>query len=79
MPSRQGFHPKVVLERLGHANGAITLGVYRHISPHMQTDAAEKIDAGMRAALAGWAMARVPSEAETPDRRPGTPSGCDRG
>ncbi len=49
---RQGVHPKVVQERLGHANVGITLDIYSHVSPHMQSDAAEKIDAGMRAALA---------------------------
>jgi len=50
---RQGVHPKVVQERLGHANVGIALDIYSHVSPHMQSDAAEKIDAGMRAALAG--------------------------
>ena len=48
-----GIHPKVVSERLGHANVGITLDIYSHVSPHMQPDAAEKIDAGMRKALAG--------------------------
>jgi hypothetical protein len=50
---RQGFNPKVMQERLGNANAAITLDVYSRISPHMQTGATEKLDAGMRAALAG--------------------------
>jgi len=50
---RQGVHPKVVQERLGHANVGITLDIYSHVSPHMQSDAAERIDAGMRKALAG--------------------------
>ena len=45
-------HPKIVSERLGHANVGITLDIYSHVSPHMQSDAAEKIEAGMRAALA---------------------------
>ena len=48
---RQGVHPKVVSERLGHANVGITPDIYSHVSPHMQEDAAEKVDAGMRAAL----------------------------
>lgn len=48
---RQGVHPKVVQERLGHANVGIILDIYSHVPPHMQSDAAEKIDAGMRAAL----------------------------
>ena len=50
---RQGVHPKVVQERLGHANVGITLDVYLHVSPHTQTDAAEKIDEGMRKAMKG--------------------------
>ena len=50
---RQSVHPKVVQERLGHANVGITLGVYSLVSPHLQSDAAEMTDAGLRAALAG--------------------------
>ncbi len=49
------MHPKVVSERLGHASIAITLDTYSHVMPGMQEEAAEKIDAGLRAALAGWA------------------------
>ena len=48
---RQGVHPKVVQERLGHANIGITLDIYSHVAPHMQEEAAAKIDAGLRAAL----------------------------
>jgi len=50
---RQGVHPKVVSERLGHASIGITLDTYSHVMPGMQEEAAEKIDAGLRAALAG--------------------------
>jgi len=46
-------HPKVVSERLGHASIGITLNTYSHVMPGMQKEAAEKIDAGLRAALAG--------------------------
>jgi integrase len=46
----------VVQERLGHANVGITLDTYSHVSPNLQSDAAEKTDAGMRAALAGSVM-----------------------
>ena len=48
-----GVHPKVVSERLGHASIGITLDTYSHVMPGMQEEAAEKIDAGLRAALAG--------------------------
>jgi integrase len=40
-----GVHPKVVSERLGHANISITLDVYSHVSPAMQTDAADRVAA----------------------------------
>jgi integrase len=50
---KAGVHPKVVSERLGHACIGITLDTYSHVMPGMQEEAAEKIDAGLRAALAG--------------------------
>ena len=50
---KAGVHPKVVSERLGHASIGITLDTYSHVMPGMQEAAAELIDAGLRAALAG--------------------------
>ena len=50
---RQAVHPKVVQERLGHANVGITLDTYSHVAPHMQEAAAERIDVGLRRALGG--------------------------
>lgn len=38
-----GVHPKVVQERLGHANIAITLDTYSHVVDGMQDDAAAKV------------------------------------
>lgn len=38
-------HPKIVSERLGHANISITLDRYSHVSQQMQQDAADKLDA----------------------------------
>jgi len=40
---KAGIHPKVVSERLGHANIAITLDTYSHVLPGLQ-EAAEKFD-----------------------------------
>jgi integrase len=40
----QGVHPKVVSERLGHADVTITLNTYSHVLPTMQKEAAEKLD-----------------------------------
>jgi len=48
-----GINAKVVSERLGHASIGITLDTYSHVMPGMQEEAAEKIDAGLRKALAG--------------------------
>jgi integrase len=45
--------PKVVSERLSHASIGITLDTYSHVMPGMQEEAAAKIDAGQRTALAG--------------------------
>jgi integrase len=39
-----GIHPKVVAERVGHANTEVTTGVYSHVVPGMQRDAALKLD-----------------------------------
>jgi len=46
-------HPKVVSERLGHDSIGITLDTYSHVMPGMQEEATEKIDVGLRKALAG--------------------------
>ena len=41
---QQGVHPKVVQERLGHADITLTLNTYSHVLPVMQEEAAEKLD-----------------------------------
>jgi len=41
---KAGIHPKVVSERLGHANIGITLDIYSHVLPGLQEAAAEKFD-----------------------------------
>jgi integrase len=38
-----GEHPKVVQERLGHANVSITLDVYSHVSGSLYGDAASRV------------------------------------
>ena len=48
---RQGVHPKVVSERLGHSTVGITLDVYSHVLPGMQEDAARRVDVALRSAL----------------------------
>ena len=41
---KAGVNPRVVQERLGHADVSITLNTYTHVLPEMDIDAAEKID-----------------------------------
>ena len=41
---KQGVHPRIVQERLEHANIAITLDTYSHVSPGLQTAAAKSFD-----------------------------------
>lgn len=41
---KQGIHPKVVQERLGHANISMTLDVYSHVVPGLQEAAAKRFD-----------------------------------
>jgi integrase len=40
-----GTHPRVVAERLGHRNVAITLDTYSHVSADLQRAAADALDA----------------------------------
>ena len=40
-----GVPPKVVSEQLGHASAAFTLDIYSHVLPHMQEEAAAKVEA----------------------------------
>jgi integrase len=44
-------HPKIVQERLGHANIGITMDLYTHVMPGMQDEAASRVDAALRVAL----------------------------
>ena len=38
---REGIHPKVVADRLGHSHIAVTLDTYSHVLPDLQREAAE--------------------------------------
>jgi integrase len=41
---KQGVHPKIVQERLGHSTIAITLDTYSHVAPGLQQAAANRFD-----------------------------------
>lgn len=49
---RAGVHPKVVSERLGHANVGITLDLYSHVLPGLQEEAAQLWNEAMTTAMA---------------------------
>ena len=60
-----GVPPKVVAEQLGHASAAFTLDVYSHLLPHMQEQAAMKVEqilvrAGSATAPDGAARSVIP-------------------
>lgn len=42
---REGEHPRIVSERLGHSSISVTLDIYSHVLPDMQQSAADKADA----------------------------------
>ena len=42
-----GVNPRVVQQRLGHADVNITLNTYTHVLPEMDVEAAEKLDSIM--------------------------------
>ncbi len=46
-----GVHPKIAIERAGHASIATTMDIYSHAVPGLQEDAAMRIDAALRTAL----------------------------
>lgn len=41
---KEGVHPKIVAERLGHSNVRVTLDTYSHVLPSMQLESANKIN-----------------------------------
>ena len=49
---KMGVHPKIVSERLGHANIGITLDTYSHVLPGLQEAAAEAFEQGLAGASA---------------------------
>ena len=44
---RQGVHPKIVSERLGHSTVGITLDLYSHVAPGLQEAAANRFEEGL--------------------------------
>jgi len=47
---KQGIHPKIVSERLGHSSIGITLDTYSHVMPGLQEAAALRFEEGLQRA-----------------------------
>ena len=43
-PLQAGTHTKVVAERLGHSSTTLTMDVYSHVAPGMQSEATEQLE-----------------------------------
>ena len=48
---KQGVHPKIVSERLGHASVSITLDTYSHLLPGLQASMMNDFDVSIRGAI----------------------------
>ena len=53
----QGVHPKVVQEMLGRSPVSITMDLYSHVTPTLQSEAAQRLDTVLRLPAAGSATA----------------------
>jgi integrase len=54
-----GVHPKVASERSGHSKVGITLDLYSHVLPNMQTDAVALVDDALEAAVQRLSAKRI--------------------
>ena len=53
----QGVHPKIVQEMLGHSTVSITMDLYSHSTPSLQSEAAQRLEAVLHLPGAGAASA----------------------
>jgi len=67
----QGVHPKVVQERLGHSQVAITLNIYSHVLPGLGREAIQRLGASLEAEeVSEVEDATTEKEAEVDDVNP---------
>jgi integrase len=59
---KAGVHPKIVSERLGHANIGITLDTYSHVVPGLQEVAAQRFDEIFDKEALGIILSTEPNE-----------------
>ena len=58
---KEGVHPKVVSERLGHASIEITLNLYSHVLPTVQRNAVDRFGEAWRAGFSSGPADEVPA------------------
>ena len=62
-----GIHPKIVSERLGHANIGITLDTYSHVLPGLQERAAERFDEMLEPGVIAEDVSKMLAKGPGPD------------
>ncbi len=64
---KSGVHPKIVSERLGHANIGITLDTYSHVLPGLQKAAAERFDEVLESKIVAEDVSKMLAKDSGPD------------
>ena len=64
---KAGIHPKIVSERLGHANIGITLDTYSHVLPGLQKAAAQRFDEMLEPRLTAENVSKMLARGSGPD------------
>lgn len=64
---KAGIHPKIVSERLGHANISITLDTYSHVLPGLQEKAAERFDELLEPKMVVEDVSKMLARSSSPD------------
>jgi hypothetical protein len=73
---RQGLHPKVVADRLGHSTTRMTLDVYSHVLPALESEAAFKVDIALREAF-GQQFGQQSRALPVPTEKENAANACD--
>ena len=67
---KQGVHPKIVQERLGHASISTTMDIYSHVMPGMQDEAAKAFGRPHSGTTDGQKNGQTPSDQPESARKP---------
>jgi len=70
---REGVHPKIVSERLGHSGVGLTLDTYSHLMPTMQREAANQLNTSLTQAIGQFQKSKYGQDMDKPAKS-GNPS-----